>query len=153
MIGVGVVRLASRWKSSGGDERFSAFLFAGDPLSASFLITCYGQYRQFWRILVTMLMRRAFARVSQFMLSLMLFLAPVLAVQSAQAQTPLPPLVFVARSRLATGDYLFPRDVGPAGHMITGITKFAPGSKLLIRDQSGQLRVLIDTARPAGDPL
>jgi hypothetical protein len=100
-----------------------------------------------------MLMRRAFARVLQFILSLMLLLAPVLAVQSAQAQTPLPPLVFVARSRLATGDYLFPRDVGPAGHMITGITKFAPGSKLLIRDQSGQLRVLVDTARPAGDPL
>jgi hypothetical protein len=37
-----------------------------------------------------MLMRRAFARVSQFMLSLMLFLAPVLAVQPAQAQTALP---------------------------------------------------------------
>lgn len=86
-------------------------------------------------------------------LGLFLIFAPVQGTLQAQAQSSLPPLVFVARSRLATGDYLFPRDLGPAGHLITGMTKFAPGSKLLIRDQVGQLRVLIDTARPAGDPL
>lgn len=71
----------------------------------------------------------------------------------AQAQAALPPIVFVARSRLATGDYIFPRELGPPGHLSTGITKFAPGSKLLIRDSSGQIRVLLDTARQAGDPL
>lgn len=88
-----------------------------------------------------------------FVLCLLPSLTPALAAPAAQPQPSLPPLVFVARSRLATGDYLFPRDVGPAGHLITGMTKFAPGSKLLIRDQAGQLRVLIDTARPTGDPL
>jgi hypothetical protein len=104
-----------------------------------------------------MLMQRrwqpALRTILSFVLCLLLFLMSAPATPPAQAQTPLPPLVFVARSRLATGDYLFPRDVGPAGHLITGMTKFAPGSKLLIRDQAGQLRVLIDTARPAGDPL
>ncbi|MCS6840517.1 MAG: hypothetical protein NZ699_08975 [Roseiflexus sp.] len=90
---------------------------------------------------------------ASLLVCLLLFLAPAPIAPPAQARASLPPLVFVARSRLATSDYLFPRDLGPAGHMITGMTKFAPGSKLLIRDPSGQLRVLIDTARPAGDPL
>lgn len=95
----------------------------------------------------------AYRSVIPFLLCLVALLAAVPFASAVQAQAPLPALVFVARSRLATGDYLFPRDTGPAGHLTTGLTKFAPGSKLLIRDPAGQARVLIDTARPAGDPL
>jgi hypothetical protein len=65
----------------------------------------------------------------------------------------LPPIVFVARARMATGDYIFPADRGPAGQLTAGIGRFAPGSRLVLRESDGRLRTLIDTARPAGDPL
>ena len=90
---------------------------------------------------------------SHQVLSLLLVSLLLVLVPPATAAEPLPAIVFVARSRLATGDYLFPRELGPAGHFTTGLNKFAPGSKLLLRDIDGQVRVLIDTARPAGDPL
>ena len=74
---------------------------------------------------------------------------------AAQAQTTadLPPIVFVARSHLASKDYIFTKELGPPGQLTTGIDKFAPGSKLLLRQPDGAVRVLLDTAEPAGSPL
>jgi len=71
----------------------------------------------------------------------------------ARAAVPLPPIVFVARSHLATPDYIFRKEVGPPGQLTTGIDSFAPGSKLLLRDPDGTLRILVDTAQPAGSQL
>jgi hypothetical protein len=65
----------------------------------------------------------------------------------------LPPIVFVARAHLASQDYIFRNELGPPGQLTTGIDKFAPGSKLMVRDADGTLRLLLDTARPAGDEL
>jgi hypothetical protein len=87
------------------------------------------------------------------MLVLALALGLVAAAAPARAAGDLPPIVFVARSRMATGDYIFPRDRGPAGQLTAGLGRFAPGSRLLIREPDGRLRVLLDTNRPAGDPL
>ncbi|GAB4109438.1 MAG: hypothetical protein OHK0050_00660 [Roseiflexaceae bacterium] len=70
-----------------------------------------------------------------------------------QAATNLPAIVLVARAHLATPDYIFRRDLGPPGQLTTGIDGFAPGSKLLLREPNGTLRVLIDTSQPAGHPL
>ncbi len=76
-----------------------------------------------------------------------------LAPRPSEAAQALPPLVFVARGRLASRDYLFTRERGPAGQLTSGLSKFAPGSKLLIRTPEGVLLVLMDTSRPPGDPL
>lgn len=64
-------------------------------------------------------------------------------IPAARAATgaDLPPLVFVARSHLATQDDIFQNEVGPAGQFGTGLTKFAPGSKLVRRDPDGSLFV------------
>jgi hypothetical protein len=72
---------------------------------------------------------------------------------SAAAADPLPPLIFVARSHLATKDRLFHDEVGPAGQFGTGLTKFAPGSKLVRRNADGSLFVyntptLVDVQSP-----
>jgi hypothetical protein len=79
-----------------------------------------------------------------------LTLAPALRV--AGAGDELPPLVFVARAHLATRDFIFGGDLGPAGQLSTGLNKFAPGSKLLVRNPNGSLRTLIDTSL-ANPPL
>lgn len=71
----------------------------------------------------------------------------------ADAPAPLPPIVFVARARMATGDYIFPSDRGPAGQLTAGMGRFAPGSRLVLRESDGALRTILDTARPTGDPL
>ncbi len=65
----------------------------------------------------------------------------------------LPPLVFVARSHLATQDNVFPDELGPAGQFGSGLTKFAPGSKLVRRNADGSLFVydtpgLVDVQSP-----
>lgn len=80
---------------------------------------------------------------------------PLLVVPAGptRAAEGLPPIVFVARSRMTTGDYIFPADRGPAGQLTAGLERFAPGSRLMVREPDGRLRTLIDTARPPGDPL
>ncbi len=70
----------------------------------------------------------------------------------AHATDPLPSLIVVARSRLATPDSFFPAERGPAGHLTAGMLRVAPGSQLLRRAPDGTVTVLIDTAAPAGDP-
>jgi hypothetical protein len=81
-----------------------------------------------------------------FGFTLALALAPALRVAGAASR--LPPLVFVARAHLATKDFIFSNDLGPAGQLTTGLNKFAPGSKLLIRNPEGNLKVLVDTGGP-----
>src|SRR5262245_65407307 len=85
-----------------------------------------------------------------FMLALVFTALPF---RQTHAVDMLPPIVFVARAHLATKDYVFPEDDGPAGELTAGLAKFAPGSKLLIREPDGRLRVLVDTSKPAGDAL
>ncbi len=58
----------------------------------------------------------------------------------------------MARAHLATKDFIFSDELGPAGQLTTGLNKFAPGSKLVVREADGQLRVLIDTGA-ANPPL
>ncbi|HET9224288.1 MAG TPA: hypothetical protein VFO07_17375, partial [Roseiflexaceae bacterium] len=82
--------------------------------------------------------------IGLFAAALGLTLAPALRVAGAGAD--LPPLVFVARAHLATKDFIFGDDLGPPGQLTTGLNKFAPGSKLLVRNPNGSLRTLIDTS-------
>jgi hypothetical protein len=85
-----------------------------------------------------------------------LVLAPMwrtVAPASAEDDAALPPLIFVARSHLATADSIFKKELGPAGQFGTGLDKFAPGSKLVRRDSDGSLFVyetpgLIDLQSP-----
>jgi hypothetical protein len=63
------------------------------------------------------------------------------------------PIVFVARAHLATEDTIFSNEVGPAGQFGTGLTKYAPGSRLVRRDADGTLFVyntpgLVDLQSP-----
>src|SRR5262249_29291285 len=70
----------------------------------------------------------------------------------ARASPGAPPtmeIVFVARAPLATADDIFDNEVGPAGQFGTGIPKFAPGSKLMIRHANGSLTTLVDGANPS----
>lgn len=65
----------------------------------------------------------------------------------------LPPIVFVARQHLATPDSIFKDELGPAGQFGTGIDKYAPGSKLVLRQADGTLMVydtpgLVDIQAP-----
>lgn len=64
-----------------------------------------------------------------------------------------PDIVFVARSHLATPDRIFGDEVGPAGQFGTGIPKFAPNSRLVLREAGGNLVVyntpgLVDVQSP-----
>ncbi|MEZ4865490.1 MAG: hypothetical protein R3C14_29540 [Caldilineaceae bacterium] len=61
----------------------------------------------------------------------------------ATGADPLPPIIFVARSHLATPDTIFRQELGPAGQFGTGLTKFAPGSKLVRRNADGSLFVYV----------
>lgn len=68
-------------------------------------------------------------------------------------QGELPPIVFVARAHLATPDDIFSDELGPAGQFGTGLTKFAPGSRLVRRNPDGSLYLyntpgLIDLQAP-----
>ncbi len=87
------------------------------------------------------------------LVTLLALLYVTLTPQPSFALDTLPPIVFVARARLATSDYIFTGDLGPSGQLTSGLSKFAPGSKLLLRRPDGLVQVLIDTTRPAGDPL
>jgi hypothetical protein len=65
----------------------------------------------------------------------------------------LPPIIFVARSHLATRDVIFGSEVGPAGQWGTGIPKYAPNSELVQRDPDGTLHTytlpgLVDVQSP-----
>jgi hypothetical protein len=64
------------------------------------------------------------------------------------APTALPDIVFIARSHLATPDDIFSDELGPAGQFGTGIPKFAPGSKLMIRHSNGSLTTLVNGSNP-----
>lgn len=57
-------------------------------------------------------------------------------------------IVFVARQHLATQDDIFRDETGPAGQFGTGLPKFAPKSKLMIRRGDGALTTLVDGANP-----
>ena len=59
----------------------------------------------------------------------------------AMEVNPLPAIIFVARSHLATQDRIFKNERGPAGQFGTGLAKFAPGSKLVRRNADGSLFV------------
>ena len=87
-------------------------------------------------------------RRRQVWLVLMLLLGSIFAGQkgplaavTAVGADPLPPLIFVARSHLATQDRIFKNERGPAGQFGTGLAKFAPGSKLVRRNADGSLFV------------
>lgn len=56
-----------------------------------------------------------------------------------QNQGGLPPIVFVARQHLATPDDIFTSELGPAGQFGSGLPKFAPGSRLFLRNADGSL--------------
>ncbi len=58
-------------------------------------------------------------------------------------------IVFVARQHLATEDDIFSDEKGPAGQFGTGLPKFAPRSKLMIRHADGSLTTLVDGANPS----
>ena len=73
--------------------------------------------------------------------------------RSAPAALPNTPIIFVARSHLATRDPLFADELGPAGQFGTGLTKYAPGSRLAQRQPDGALAVyslpgLVDVQAP-----
>ena len=57
-------------------------------------------------------------------------------------------IVFVARAHLSTRDDIFQDELGPAGQFGSGLPKFAPGSKLMIRKANGTLITLIDGSNP-----
>jgi len=85
------------------------------------------------------------------LLTMMVAWTPTQPAQSAP--NALPPLIFVARSHLATRDTIFRNEKGPAGQFGTGLTKFAPGSKLVRRNPDGSLFVyttpgLVDVQSP-----
>ncbi|MCA9939171.1 MAG: hypothetical protein KC418_11035, partial [Anaerolineales bacterium] len=72
---------------------------------------------------------------------------------AARAADDLPPIIFVARAHLATPDDIFGDEVGPAGQFGTGLTKYAPGSRLVRRNADGSLFVyetpgLVDVQSP-----
>ncbi len=58
-------------------------------------------------------------------------------------------IVFVARAHLATRDDIFQDETGPAGQFGSGLPKFAPGSKLMIRKADGSLQTLVNGASPS----
>ena len=79
--------------------------------------------------------RRLFVTRLLVLLTIMAVWMPSQPAQSAPNE--LPPLIFVARSHLATRDTIFRNEKGPAGQFGTGLTKFAPGSKLVRRNTDG----------------
>lgn len=89
-------------------------------------------------------------------LGILVFVAVFVLRRPAQAEAELasiPPIVFVARSHLATPDTIFDEEDGPAGQFGTGIDKYAPGSKLVLRATDGSLTVyntpgLVDVQSP-----
>lgn len=84
---------------------------------------------------------------------LLLTTAVLLGVWRQTAAADVPPIVFVARQHLATKDRIFRDELGPAGQFGTGTLKFAPGSKLVLRQADGSLMVyntpgLVDIQSP-----
>jgi hypothetical protein len=77
-----------------------------------------------------------------------LLLAAGLTTPPAQA-LPNVDIVFVARAHLATKDDIFQDELGPAGQFGSGLPKFAPGSKLMIRKADGSLITLVDGSNPS----
>lgn len=75
-------------------------------------------------------------------------LTPAIQARAQATPTISVDVVFVARAHLATEDDVFEDDLGPAGQFGTGLPKFAPGSKLLLRQSSGNLVTLVDGANP-----
>jgi len=78
--------------------------------------------------------------------TLLLVLAPSFAARATAAGAA---IVFVARAHLATPDDIFDAETGPAGQFGSGLPKFAPGSKLMIRQPDGSLTTLVDGANPS----
>ena len=58
-------------------------------------------------------------------------------------------VVFVARAHLSTPDDIFQDELGPAGQFGSGLPKFAPGSKLMIRHANRTLTTLVDGSIPS----
>ena len=89
-------------------------------------------------------------KISRIIFLMFLLLISQISLIPAHAQTgEFPAIVFVARAHLATEDDIFVDELGPAGQFGTGLPKFAPGSKLMIRDADGSLTTLIDGSNPA----
>ena len=93
-------------------------------------------------------LQRRLTRPRQHWLTFWLLLALLLTWQTGiftptpvAGADPLPPLIFVARTHLATQDRIFKNERGPAGQFGTGLAKFAPGSKLVRRNADGSLFV------------
>lgn len=84
--------------------------------------------------------------------SILVFVAMMIAIglpaRPAQA-LPNVDIVFVARAHLATRDDVFQDELGPAGQFGSGLPKFAPGSKLMIRKADGSLITLVDGSSPS----
>lgn len=86
-------------------------------------------------------------RISGFLFSsLLLLLSTAFATGAAAAGVD---IIFVARAHLATRDDIFRDEKGPAGQFGSGLPKFAPGSKLMIRHADGSLTTLVDGANPS----
>ncbi len=82
----------------------------------------------------------------------LLFLLGIALSVSASLATPVfaaNDIVFVARGHLATRDDIFRDETGPAGQFGTGLPKFAPGSKLMVRRDDGSLTTLVNGANPS----
>ncbi|MFN8458459.1 MAG: hypothetical protein U0401_28035 [Anaerolineae bacterium] len=81
------------------------------------------------------------------------FMLGLLALPAYPAQAlPNVDIVFVARAHLATKDDIFQDELGPAGQFGSGLPKFAPGSKLMIRKADGTLITLVDGSNPVTSP-
>ena len=101
-------------------------------------------------------MRRFLLILGSLLIVTSLGMGTLIPDRSASALEPeggLPPIIFVARAHLATEDDIFSDELGPAGQFGTGLTKYAPGSKLVRRNTDGSLFVyntpgLVDVQSP-----
>ncbi|MBK9049391.1 MAG: hypothetical protein IPL78_00285 [Chloroflexi bacterium] len=99
-----------------------------------------GRYPSFLKLILPLLILTSFASITY-------------GLKPPQQNLALPAIVFVARSHLATEDSIFSDELGPAGQFGTGIEKFAPYSRLVLRQTNGTLTVyntpgLIDIQSP-----
>lgn len=96
-------------------------------------------------------MRRIFATLSfsSIFVGIVLIALSTGNRSAAAAPNVLPDIVFVARAHLATQDDIFSDELGPAGQFGTGLPKFAPGSKLMIRHANGSSTTLVDGSQPS----
>lgn len=92
---------------------------------------------------------RPFPLIRACGLAALVLLATFVSSHAARALASDVDIVFVARAHLATQDDIFRDDTGPAGQFGSGLPKFAPKSKLMLRHADGSLTTLVDGANPS----